>query len=308
MKANSGYIFDIQGLSVHDGPGCRTVLFMQGCTLNCIWCSNPEGINLKHSILYNIDKCRLDGNCMRDCKYNAISLTNQNIVINRQLCTTCTTFDCVKNCYTKALTISSKKYHIDEIMKVLNRDRNFWGKEGGLTISGGEPLLQIDFIETLLHRCYDSYIHTAVETCGNIPWANFERTMQFLDWIFIDFKHPDNVAHKRLTGSSNEIIKNNISMLRKHFSGRLVIRIPIIPEVNNTKEALQGYLAFFTENKIKEINLLPLHHLGKEKYPLNNKEYRASGLNTPSKEEMETVQQYFNDNGLLCYLGNQTPF
>ncbi len=308
MSSPKGDIFDIQGLSVHDGPGCRTVLFMQGCTLDCIWCSNPEGINQKHSVLYNINKCRLDGNCLEDCKKNAISIVNKQFKINRKLCHLCDSFDCVKRCYTKALTISSQSYSVDEVMKIINRDRNFWGKEGGLTISGGEPLLQIEFIEPLLKRCYESYIHIAVETCGNIPWSHFERSIAYLDWIFIDFKHPDDIIHKQLTGSSNQQICDNIKKLGADFKGRLVVRIPVIPDINNTDEAINSYITFFKENDIREVNLLPLHHLGREKYPLTGRDYPASDLPTPDKKDMLELQKKFANSGFNCYIGNQTPF
>ena len=123
-KAN---IFDIQGMSVHDGPGCRTLIFMQGCTLNCNWCSNPEGISQKPALLYKQDNCRLDGNCVADCPYNAISIDNNKLKINHILCSRCDDYKCIVNCYTKALSISSKNYSVDELVSVVKRDRQFWG-------------------------------------------------------------------------------------------------------------------------------------------------------------------------------------
>ncbi|VAW29717.1 Pyruvate formate-lyase activating enzyme, partial [hydrothermal vent metagenome] len=144
LKAN---IFDIQGLSVHDGPGCRTLIFMQGCTLNCKWCSNPEGISWKPVLVYNVEKCRLDGNCVRDCTFNAIEIKDNRLVIHRELCKDCNDYSCLKNCYTKALRVSAKEMSIPELMKIVQRDRQFWGNGGGITLSGGEPLLQIDFAE-----------------------------------------------------------------------------------------------------------------------------------------------------------------
>ncbi len=239
------YIFDIQGLSVHDGPGCRTLVFMQGCTLNCNWCSNPEGISNSPVLLYNSEKCRLDGNCVTDCSFDAIEINNNQLLINRNFCKDCNDYACIKNCYTKALSISAKEMSVEELMKIIVRDRQFWGQDGGITLSGGEPLLQIDFVEELLKRCYDSYIHTAIETCGNIPWSYFERVMPYLDWIFIDLKNPDKLKHKDATGTGNELIMVNATRLSKEFKGRLIIRIPVIPGFNNTNEILESYIHFF---------------------------------------------------------------
>ena len=309
IRVNSkAYIFDIQGLSVHDGPGCRTLVFMQGCTLNCSWCSNPEGINSKPSLLYNVDKCRLDGNCIEDCTYKAIAIIDEKLIINRYFCQKCDDHPCLRNCYTKALSISAKEMTLDNLLKVVKRDSQFWGQDGGITLSGGEPLLQIDFVEKFLRQCHDMYIHTAVETCGNLPWTNFKRAIPFLDWIFIDLKHPDSVEHKSMTGAGNDKILANVVSLSNEFDGRLIVRIPVIPGFNDTDDALADYISFFRKNKIKEVNLLPLHHLGREKYKLVDKKYTMSILETPSVERMKQIQDKFKMEGISCYTGNSTPF
>ena len=302
------YIFDIQGLSVHDGPGCRTLVFMQGCTLNCNWCSNPEGINHSPILLYNILKCRLDGNCVKDCNFGAIEIKNEQLLINRNFCNDCFEHSCLNNCYTKALSVSAKEMTVGELMKTINRDRQFWGLDGGITLSGGEPLLQIDFAEELLKQCYDSYIHTAIETCGNLPWKHFESVMPFLDWIFYDLKNPDTLLHKKKTGSGNELILSNAAKLSKEFSGRLIIRVPVIPGFNNSDEILEKYINFFRENNISEVNLLPLHHLGREKYKLLEREDTMDIDNIPTQNEMKQVSEAFINSGIKSYTGSYTPF
>lgn len=301
-------IFDIQGLSVHDGPGNRTLIFLQGCTLNCNWCSNPEGISQTPVLLYNIDKCRLDGNCVADCSYGAIKIINEQLIIDRNLCKNCSDYSCLENCYTKALSLSSKEMSVSELMKIIQRDRQFWGQDGGITLSGGEPLLQIDFVENFLKKCYDSYIHTAIETCGNVPWQNFERAMPFLDWIFYDLKQPDTHLHKNLTGVGNELILANIKRLSKEFKGRLIIRIPIIPGFNDGNKALKKNIDFFKNNNIQEINLLPLHHLGKDKYPKLGRDYPMDINTTPSMKDLKQMAALFTEAGLNCYTGSYTPF
>ena len=302
------HIFDIQGLSVHDGPGNRTLVFFQGCTLNCDWCSNPEGISQTPILLYDVEKCRLDGNCVEDCGLDAISIKDKKLLINRNLCKECQDYACLNNCYTKALSISSKEMSVAELMKIIQRDRSYWGQDGGITLSGGEPLLQIEFVEEFLKQCYDSYIHTAIETCGNIPWQNFERTMPYLDWIFFDLKHPDALFHKDKTGAGNELILENVKRLSKEFKGRLIIRIPVIPGFNNSNENVKQYIDFLKENDIQEINLLPLHHLGKEKYPKLGRDYSMDINNTPTIKDLKQMAITFEDAGFNCYTGSSTPF
>jgi len=301
-------IFDIQGLSVYDGPGCRTVVFMQGCSLNCDWCSNPEGINLSHELFYDVSKCRLDGACVADCKFNAIEIIDDKLIIDRSICNSCKEYSCLNNCYTKALTINSREINVPDLLKIIKRDRHFWGKEGGLTLSGGEPLLQIDFVEEILKKSYDAYIHTAIETCGNVAWQNYERTIPYLDWIFFDLKNIDDVLHKNKTGASNKQILSNLIKLSKEFKGRLVVRIPVIPNYNNSSEILNKYIEFFKENNINEINLLPLHHLGREKYQMMQKEYKMNAKNIPTKEDMFEISNILKNSGLKCYIGSSTPF
>lgn len=305
---DKAHIFDIQGMSVHDGPGCRTVVFMQGCSLRCKWCSNPEGLSIHPQILYRTDKCRLDGNCVADCKYGALKIEDHSLIINRKICFNCKDYSCVENCFTQALQISSKEYSIDDLMRRVQRDRQFWGKDGGITISGGEPLLQIGFVSEFLKLCYDKYIHTAIETCGNIPLENYKKAIPYLDFIFFDLKHPLNAKHKGITGSENTLILSNLKWLVEHFGGRLVVRIPLMDELNNTVEVLKEYTEVFNSYGIKEVNILPLHHLGREKYELCGLDYEFAEVRTPDRENLEFVSNYFEQSGIKCYISGNTPF
>ena len=309
MELNpKAYIFDIQGMSVHDGPGCRTVVFMQGCSLRCKWCSNPEGFNKSPQLLYNSEKCRLDGNCVNDCNYNAIKIQDNKLLINRELCKTCKDFACLENCYTNALQLSSKTYTLNELVKRIERDRQFWGKDGGITISGGEPLLQIDFVSNFLKICYEKYIHTAIETCGNIPVENYKKVIPNLDFIFFDLKHPLSEEHKSLTTSDNKLIISNLKWLSENFDGRLVVRIPLMENINNSEEVLNEYLNIFDTLNIKEVNILPLHHLGREKYDLCGLDYKFGEIKTPDKNSLEYVAEYFRQKSISCYISGDTPF
>ena len=309
IKKNiTGKIFDIQGFSVHDGPGARTLIFLKGCTLDCLWCSNPEGIGASNVLLYYVPKCIKCGNCALACSHNAIHLKEETLTINRDICKKCKDYTCVQNCYTDALRLCGKDVTVDELFLIIQRDRHFWGVGGGVTFTGGEPLLQVDFISKLLEKCYNAYVHTAIETCGNVPWKNFEKTIDHIDWIFFDLKHIDPKQHKKGTGQNNTEIINNIFKLNETFKGRVVFRLPFIPGFNNSNENLEGIARLISETKWKEINILPLHHLGSEKYTFLGTDYKGFQYSIPSISELKQAQAIFEKFKIQCYIGSETSF
>ena len=303
-----GYIFDIQGLSVHDGPGCRTLIFLNGCTLNCFWCSNPEGISRRPLLLFFTSKCIVCGNCINNCHQNAISIENDKIKFFRQFCDDCRNKSCGDECYTDALRFGGYEITVSRLFEIICRDRQYWGNEGGITLTGGEPLLQIDFAKQLLSKCHQAYIHTAIETCGNIPWKNFEDVISYLDWIFFDLKHINSEEHRKATHAGNTLILENARLLSKEFEGRLVFRLPVIPGFNDSKEHIDSIISFIKETGRDEINLLPLHHLGREKYQLLDKEYCGGKYPAPSDEILRNIREVFTTSGIKCYIGSETPF
>jgi len=197
---------------------------------------------------------------------------------------------------------------ISKLMEIIRRDRRFWGNEGGITLTGGEPLLQIDFVKELLRECHQVYIHTAIETCGNVPLKNFQEVMPWLEWIFFDLKHFNGEEHKRATGVDNKRILQNAKFVAKEFPGRLIFRLPLIPGFNDSKENIDALISFLTETGRNEINILPLHHLGKEKYQKLNREYRGTQYPVPTKEQMAEIESLFGAAGISCYIGSGTPF
>ena len=307
-KQVSGDIFDIQGFSVHDGPGARTLIFLKSCSLNCFWCSNPEGISKSNIPLYYSAKCIGCGNCKTSCPNSAIQFIDEKPVIDRDICVKCQEHTCIDNCYTDALRLSGRTISVDELFSIIKRDRQFWGKNGGITLTGGEPLIQINFARDILQKCYDAYIHTAIETCGHVPWKNFEKVIDYLDWIFLDLKHIDPEQHKTGTGSSNADIIYNVRKLNETFKGKLVFRLPFIPGYNSSKENLEGIASLILETKWKEINILPLHHLGREKYQLLGLEYKAACFPNPSTEDLKAAKNIFEKFGITCFVGQDTPF
>ncbi len=308
FQEDKGYIFDIQGLSVHDGPGCRTLIFLSGCTLKCFWCSNPEGISGKPSLLYFSRKCIRCGNCVQACQHNAIKIEGNQHRINRSYCLHCEKNVCLEECYTDALQLGGYEISVSKLFSIIQRDRNYWGSGGGITLTGGEPLLQIDFVKEILKRCHDSFIHTAIETCGNVPWSSFLEVLPYLDWIFFDLKHTNKPEHKEATSAENVLILENACLLSTHFTGRLIFRLPLIPGFNDTDENITSTIAFLKNIRSKEINVLPLHHLGREKYEMLGIDYKGNHFPVPTIEQLRQVAATFNDAGILCYIGSETPY
>jgi glycyl-radical enzyme activating protein len=308
LHETKGYVFDIQGLSVHDGPGCRTLIFLNGCTLNCIWCSNPEGISRKPALIHTVSKCIGCGNCFSNCQHGAIRFEENRPVFDRSICNNCEKHDCLETCYTNALRLGGNEMSVAKLVGIIQRDRNFWGTGGGLTLTGGEPLLQIDFAKAILKKCHEAYTHTAIETCGNVPWKNFEEVIPFLDWIFFDLKHFDTNEHKKYTSTGNTIILENARLLAAQFPGRLIFRLPLIPGYNDTDENIAYIISFLKETGRNEINVLPLHHLGREKYRMLGQDYPGSHLLIPTNEQLSKVASRFKEAGISCYVGSETPF
>lgn len=311
-ELNNGCIFDIQGFSVHDGPGCRTLVFLKGCKLKCRWCSNPEGIKPHPEPLYKESKCLYDLFCLEACPHEAISLSgnieSQKISFNRDICRSCVTFDCVKVCLTGALAQGGIYMTVDELYARIVRDRQYWGDKGGVTLTGGEPFCQPAFSSAFLKKCFEAYIHTAVETCGNVPWDHIEPSLPWLEWIFYDLKHMDSVMHRELTSVSNGLILENALKLGKEFGGRLMFRMPLVPGMNDSDENIRETAGFILSTGRKELNVLPVHHLGREKYHLAGMEYSLSSQEMASKDALNNIREKFSGLGIQCYLGSETPF
>jgi len=311
-KLTGGNIFDIQGFSVHDGPGCRTLVFLKGCPLRCLWCSNPEGLRYYPEPLYKGSKCIADLFCLEACPHQAITVPggeeNAGLDFDREKCSKCETYDCAKACLTGALATGGYHITVQDLYTRIVRDRQYWGGKGGITLTGGEPFAQPQFTSAILTRCFKAYIHTAVETCGDIPWKNIEPSLPFLEWIFFDLKHMDESAHKALTSVSNRRILENAGRLAKSFEGRILFRMPLLPGMNDSEENIRATAGFILSCGRNELNILPVHHLGREKYLLAGLEYRLPGLEMAGRELLHTVRDRFTELGVKCYLGSETPF
>lgn len=250
----------------------------------------------------------LCGNCMKSCALEAIHIEEGRHEIQRGFCVECTDPTCLQECYTDALKLGGYKISVEDLMRKIQRDRPFWGQHGGVTLTGGEPLLQIDFAKSILARCHDSYIHTAIETCGNIPWEHFEQVIPYTDWIFFDLKQMEPDQHKKGTGSGNSMILKNARQLADQFQGRLIFRLPLVPGFNDSKENIESAISFAKKIGRKEIQLLPLHHLGREKYSTLGLEYQANDYSNPTGESIVEVQEMMKASGVHCYIGGEAPY
>lgn len=310
MEKLKGLLFDIQGFSVHDGPGCRTVIFLKGCSLHCPWCSNPEGINPFPEIMYYEERCmKIDYSCTNACP-TAISINKSGdvISIDRNQCVHCSEYKCVESCVYDAIKKVGFWTTVEELMKRIQRDRNYWGQSGGITLSGGEPLIQHSFVKELLKTCHNSYIHTTLETCGNVPWEYFKESLDYIDWIFYDIKHMDSKIHKKATGVSNELILENAHKIAKLGNHRIIFRMAVIPGYNDTAENITATAKFLQKIGKDEINILPFHQLGSSKYQFLGKRYECADLQPCPKEKLEELKEIFTAHNIKCYVGNHTPF
>ena len=311
--ATIGHIFDIQSFSVHDGPGCRTTVFLTGCPLQCRWCANPESWIYGKHLMFAQASCKWEKGCdvcQRVCPTGAITITpGQPPQVDWTKCRSCTDFACTTICPNRALKQCVKTYTSGELLQILRRDFSNWGSNGGVTFSGGDPITQHDFLTEVLKGCRDLRIHTAIETSAYFPTDVFLDVMRYIDFAFIDVKHMDTQAHKAGTGVGNEQILQNIRALKQSgWAGRLVLRQPTIHGYNDNEENARSLIAFMTENNLFEINLLKFHRMGQTKWEQLGKTYAYATGGEMSDQDMERLQSLYLDAGIACYVGHHTAF
>ena len=302
-----GLVFNVQGYTVHDGPGIRTEFFLKGCSLACEWCSNPEGLKAYAETGIDPDKCiGLDecGLCLRACKQEALLATADGIIaaIDRTKCIHC--LKCTKLCPPSALKAWGEWYTVDDVMAVVERDRAFHEKTGGgITISGGEALLQPEFVRAVFERCQDEGVHTVLESALNVPAETVEMIIPYCDMIICDIKTMNSEEHRRRCGAGNELILENIK--RIEASGTpLVIRTPVLKGFNATEEDMRAIGEFILNelhNNVLQYQLLPWRALGTEKYKSLNIPYPMEDFEGYEREEWEPDFHRFLD--LLCGMG-----
>ena len=295
MEEVTGRIVNIQKYSVHDGPGIRDLIFMKGCPLQCTWCSNPETQSLNLQIAYNNTKClggELCGYCVEECDSSVFSVNeNKLLVMERSKCINC--FKCVKVCCSKALHIFGSDMTIDEVFKKTQNQAASWRANGGVTISGGEPLLQADFVTALLKKYKSVGVHTAIETTGYAPWENLEQVARWCNLIYYDVKIKDPDKHRYYTGVDNSLILANIKKLTERFSDlEIIVRTPVVPGINEQEADIMDIANFLsTLPNLQDYELLPYHSYGSSKYEQLGMIYDLKGLGSLEREPIYELNQ-----------------
>lgn len=303
----AGRILRIEKLSSYDGDGLRTVVFLKGCPLRCAWCSTPESHEMETDFGVRQSKCTHCFACVENCPESAIAYDAERDVFltDRARCSDCR--QCVDGCLAGARTAYGFTASVEEILQEVAKDSVFYFHSGGgVTVSGGEPFLQKDFVRELLEGCLLQGTNTAVETCGHVPWESMEAALPFIDTLFYDLKHMDNGIHKRLTGAGNDRIRDNLVKADAAApSLEIVVRMPVVPGQNDDPDNIRALGEFCRKlNRLKEIQLLPYHRLGIETYRTLNKPYALEYTAAAEEDALVPFAEQLRAMGLPTRIGS----
>lgn len=296
---SEGIVFNIQKYSIHDGPGIRTTVFLKGCPLHCAWCANPESQSSRIQILYDADKCCRCLSCVHTCPMHAIHHEDNHIYIDETLCNGC--LACTKVCPKEALSHEGEKKSVQEVLDVCRQDLPFYEEsKGGVTISGGEGMVQKDFCRELVTALKQNHIHTAIETTGCVSADTFHELAPLFDLLLFDIKHYDPDLHRKGTGVTNEQILANLRWAIAHHLN-ILPRIPVIPGFNASLEDAAGLAHLISSLHLTEVQLLPFHQMGEKKYAFLNRDYALTGVKALHPEDLEAYRQVFLNEGIRAY-------
>lgn len=306
-----GIIFNIQRYTINDGPGIRTEIFMKGCPLKCRWCSNPESQRaaiepgVYSSKCISEDKCGL---CITACRQQALLFAGGSIAgIDRSRCIGC--MKCAAACPSEAVRAWGEKMSLDEVMAVIEKDRAFYEKSGGgVTVSGGEPLVQKEFTRSILKACREAGIHTCLESTFCTDRETAEAAAEYADLVISDIKHMDSEVHKKYTGAGNEKILANLKRLAA-CGHDMILRIPVIPGINDDAENIERTADYIEDNigdRLRTLQLLSFMRMGEEKCRSLDRAYEMDSLQFDREEFQQRVKdiaEYFNSRGIHCVVG-----
>ncbi len=285
-----GLVFDIKKYSIHDGPGIRTTVCFKGCPLSCWWCHNPESQASQYEVMLHDNRCIRCGACVDACPHHAIAWVEGEPITDRAVCERCGT--CLDECYAEARQIVGREMTVEQVMAEIAPDTAFYDESrGGVTFSGGEPLLQRDFLLALLQACQARDLHTAVDTSGFASWDTVDRIRSLADLFLYDLKLIDDERHREFTGVTNQPILRNLFDLSARGHA-IVIRVPIVPGINDDEGSIRQLAEFIAALPNRHpIELLPYHHIAIDKYLRLGKTYRLFEVRRPDDERMDQIAQ-----------------
>jgi pyruvate formate lyase activating enzyme len=300
---NTSLIFDVKRYAINDGPGIRITIFLKGCPLSCKWCHNPESISPKKQKLYNSSKCIGCEECVKACEQNARTLTTDGIVTDSDLCVLCG--KCAEVCPTKATEMSGEEMTVNYVMNLIKKETLLMDQSGGgVTFSGGEPLLHHKFLNDLLDECNKEHIHSCIDTTGFAKREILMKIASKADHFLYDLKHMDSEKHKKYTGVPNEIILDNLKYLAD--SGKdMNIRIPLIKGINDDDENIHASAKFISElaGQPKLVNILPYHNIAIKKYEKLGQYYDSGTMDVPNETRQQQVLDIFKSYGVRAIIG-----
>ncbi|MGG8471656.1 glycyl-radical enzyme activating protein [Rahnella sp. PAMC25617] len=295
-----GVLFNIQRYSLHDGPGIRTIPFFKGCPLSCKWCSNPESQRPTPELIFKKSDCIRCGKCIEACKQQALSVSNA-FFIDRERCIQCG--ECTQVCPTQALEMKGKRMTVADVMRELQKEENLYRRSGGgITLSGGEPLAQPAFARELLKACKEKGWHTAIETTGFTTPEVIADVFPYVDLALTDIKAINPAIHLANTGIENSQILENL--LRISFLTKTIVRIPVIPGVNDNPEEIHNIAEFARlMSNVDTLHLLPYHSFGENKYGLLGRIYPMGEADSIAESKMELLKREVESSGFHCHIG-----
>lgn len=299
MPELTGRVFNIQHFSTEDGPGIRTTVFMKGCPLSCLWCANPESQNPKPQLANRSSVCIHCRACMSVCPSGALSHEDGHIKIDRSVCTGCGS--CVKMCPTGSMFFYGEEKTVDEVFQELSRDAGYYETSGGgVSVSGGECMAQPEFVSELLRRCKQAGFHTVLDTCGCFTEQALRMVWDYVDMVLFDIKLTDPQRHLRYTGVDNTLIKKNLQLMLDRGM-TVVIRVPVIPGINDSEEELGGIARFVASlDSSLHVDLLPYHRFGERKYEMLGMDYALRDTSPPDDAAKEGYLKIMECYGLDC--------